>query len=92
MLIYSCPLERPQKYHRFNREFDRATSAFQLPQLGIGLASVNSSDSRPFSDADLQSRFDRIQQGNISTLALWAMPVDMMQWWVYLQGFCQVDR
>ncbi len=73
----------------FYHQFDLAATAFALPQLGIGLASVNLTDSQPFRPSDLQPRFDKIVQAKVPTLGIWDMPLDMDLWGSYLKMYCQ---
>lgn len=59
----------------FERLFQKAVAAFGVEKVGIGLETVNPNTNVPFSDAEVQERFQMIIDGGIQFVGIWMTPL-----------------
>lgn len=64
----------------------KALASIPASQLGIGLITINPNTNLPFSDSDLQLRFNAIQKSGVQAIGIWDAPVPK-NWFPYLKAF-----
>lgn len=70
----------------FQHFFEEAIKTIDINKLGIGLESINPNTNLPFSNNDLQQRFDLILNNNIQEIDIWDAPVPD-NFWPFIDQF-----
>jgi hypothetical protein len=61
-----------------------------VARLGVGLQTVNTVNNQNYTDAQLQERFDAIEQDQVQEIDIWTMPIPD-NWWQFIDGFLQSE-
>lgn len=73
----------------WQQELDFALKNIPLAKLGVGLCSdcVNT----PYTDAEIQARFEAMAAAKVPAMAIWESPVPN-NWWPWLQGWVNTPK
>ncbi|GAM23370.1 hypothetical protein SAMD00019534_065450, partial [Acytostelium subglobosum LB1] len=69
----------------FTQQFQFSVESIPLNKLAIGLMTVGDNN-EPFSDAELQARFDMINSAKISNIGIWDAPIPSA-WFPFLKQY-----
>jgi hypothetical protein len=75
------------RFDLFEKALVQAVQEIDIQKLGIGLETVNDdNNNQPFTNQELQERFDLIKQNDIQEVDIWDMPIPQ-SFWPYLHDF-----
>lgn len=65
---------------------ERAVTEIGIEKLGIGLERINPDDDQPYSNAQLQERFELISNYRIEEIDIWDLPIPQ-NFWQFIDTF-----
>mmetsp|Transcript_800 Transcript_800/g.2504 ORF Transcript_800/g.2504 Transcript_800/m.2504 type:complete len:298 (-) Transcript_800:35-928(-) len=57
-----------------------------VAHLGVGLQTINTVNNQNYTDAELQTRFQAIEQDDVQEIDIWTMPIPD-NWWPFIDAF-----
>jgi hypothetical protein len=76
-------------FDTFAQRLDKALNQIDINKLGIGLESINPNTNQPFSDQELEERFQLLQEFGVQQIDIWDAPVPDNWYFVFVcQSTC----
>jgi len=78
------------KFSYFQQSIAKAVQQIDLNKLGIGLETVKDNNNQPFSQQEIQERFDLIAKYSVIEIDIWKMGIPD-NWWSFISTFVNTN-